>query len=355
MMLMSGKRAAKLAAIALAAVCLCQCQAGTTAGTIGSRQTPSESCSSACKPGEILLTRGTDETINSAIASLPASGGRIVLGKSTFIIAKPIIIDRDGIRLAGQGRGTLLRLQNRADCPVIIIGSTATPPARKVRNVRVEHLVIDGNREAQTTECYGGICDTGGRAYIRNNAITVRAAEDIMLRDLVTRRARSGGVVLEKNCRRVTIDGLESHDHHFDGLGAYETEDSAFSKLNLHHNQSAGLSLDIRFNRNAIEDSIFADNGSQGIFMRDSNGNQFRRLQIRGNGAQGIFIAQVDDKESTASRDNRFAQLEIIRNRDAGIRINDPSCTGNALEASQVEGNLRGEISLAPGAGMMLR
>ena len=151
--------------------------------------------------------------------------------------------------------------------------------------------------------------------------------------------------MLEKFCRRVFINDLESHDNHFDGLAAYETENCTFSQMHLHHNQSAALSFDWKFNRNLITDSRLENNGSQGVFMRDAVENQFRNLTIQNNGQQGIFIADSDALPGTACVKNSFTKLTVVENKGHGLRINDASCTGNIVSGSRFANNSQGDIS----------
>lgn len=289
---------------------------------------------------------GGEQAIRAALAALP-EGGVIELGAGTFTITKPIVLDRDGIELRGQGPATKLVLAARANCPVIVIGREGTRPDRLVHRVAVTRLFIDGNRTEQQFECWGGECDEVGRRAIRNNGITIRGAEDIRVEDVVTCRARSGGIVLEKHCRRVRINRVEAYENEFDGVAAYETEDSEFTALNLHHNRSAGFSFDWRFNRNRVADCDASNNGSQGIFMRDSLWNVFERVTLRDNAAQGIFMAETRELPGTACRYNRFKQAVITGNGTQGIRINDASCNPNTLEDSLVKGNKLEDVSLA--------
>jgi len=288
-----------------------------------------------------------EQAIQAALAALPPEGGVVELGPGTFTITRPIILDRDGVELRGQGRATLLQLVARANCPVVLIGSIQTPVERVVRRITVRQLAIDGNRAEQDFECYGGPCDERNLTALRNNGITIRGAEDILVEDVITRRARSGGIVLEKECSRVRLNRLESHDNEFDGVAAYESEDCEFTHLNLHHNRSAGFSFDWRFVRNRIADCNSSDNGSQGIFMRDSRWNTFERVTLQRNGEQGIFIAETTEIPGTACRRNRFVQAVITDNRAQGLRINDASCESNQLEDSLVKDNRLENISLA--------
>lgn len=301
----------------------------------------------------VYLESGDDTTITTAIQGLPPEGGIIVLGPTLFPVSKSIIIDRDGVEIRGAGTDSILRLTDGANCSVIVIGSTTTPIPRITRDVAVRHLAVDGNRGAQEYECCGGHCDGGGLTLIRNNGITIRGAEDIRIENVATHNSRSGGIVLEKNCRRVHIKQLDSYNNEFDGFAAYETEDSVFTQMKLHHNRSAAISLDWKFNRNIVSDSVLSDNGSQGIFMRDASENEFKSLMIRDNGEQGIFMAETREISNTPCLRNRFDQLTVTGNKTQGIRVNDASCVGNIITQSNFSGNKLENISLAD-AGQLI-
>jgi Right handed beta helix region len=96
--------------------------------------------------------------------------------------------------------------------------------------------------------------------------------------------ARSGGLVVDKGSRRVAVRDFASSDNEFDGLGGYETEDSLFTGLFLHDNNSAGLTFDDNFNHNTISEALIDDNDHQGLFMRYSRDNLFSDIQIRNSG-----------------------------------------------------------------------
>lgn len=292
---------------------------------------------------EIHLPEGTDaNVIQTAIRRLPLTGGKIVLAAGTYPISRPLVIDRDDVELTGDNGKTILRLEDRANCPLLVIGSLETPVHRRVSNVIVRNLVLDGNRTAQQHECIGGACDAGGLSFIRNNAITIRGAEDVRVEHVKAMRARSGGMVLEKECREIRVRDFEASDNHFDGFAAYETEHSTFTQLYLHSNAAAGISADIRFNRNRISYCRLENNGSQGIFMRDSSWNQMDYLTISGNGAQGIFIAQADTATETRCTGNVFSNLDVTNSKGPGFRVNDASCVNNMLADSTFTSNAEG-------------
>jgi hypothetical protein len=296
---------------------------------------------------EVRVRSGTGLDIQQAIAALPEQGGRVVLGAGTFTVFEPLVIDRNDVELCGDQELTVLKLADKVNCPLLVVGQLVTPVARKVSGVTVRKLILDGNRLAQDEECNGGPCDNGGLSHIRNNALTIRGAEDVYIAHVTTRGARSGGVVLEKGCRRIHISDFTSHGNHFDGFAAYETEDSVFARLYLHSNAAAGISADIRFNHNIVSHARLENNGSQGIFMRDSNFNTFTHLTITGSGAQGIFVAQADDSKNTPCTGNVFSDMKVSNSKGAGMRVNDVSCIANSVTNSRFEKNGEGGVSEA--------
>ena len=313
------------------------------------------------------------EPIREAIRDLPSSGGVVDVEPAPtgyYECTAPIAIDRSHVTLAGVGR-VKVRLAKRARAPVIVIGSLETPPTeiplKRVTDVRLANLDIDGNRRGQDEpgaiplanreaeirrvadyECWGGPCND---RRIRLNSLTIRGASDVRVENVHVHGAVSGGLVTEKDCRRLDVRDLESSDNFFDGIAAYETRSSTFERLNVHNNLSAGFSFDIDFDDNIISDSKLRANGDVGIFMRDSRRNRFQQLRISDSGNHGIFLAEADGPWNPAS-DNRFVEVTVVDSFGAGVRVNNASCTGNSISASGFGRNRGGAVSLAPGAGL---
>jgi hypothetical protein len=292
------------------------------------------------------LYGGSCLDIQHAIDSLPATGFSEVVIEGRYDCSAPIVINRDNVSLSGRP-GTVIRLRDDANSPVLVIGDLSTPPARMRRHIRISDLVIDGNRTAQRMECWSGPCGSGGVANIRNNGISVRGAEDVQIDNVTIHSAASGGLVIEQGCRLITVRDLTSFDNQFDGLAAYEVEDSVFSNLNLYRNLAAGLSFDLNFNNNTIRDSTITDSGSVGIFMRYSNGNLFEGIKIRNSGQYGVFLAQVDGDETKPASGNTFLGLRISESMLAAFRVNDESCVDNLVCSCQFVNNKGGTISEA--------
>jgi len=338
-----------LGAIACAAILAASILADAGRRTVASNDTPhtTQALPTGTQTYLPVVIGGSSDcaAIQAAIDSLPAAGGQIIVASGTYTCTTAIVVDRDNVDLRGQGPATVLRLADNTNSPVLVLGQTTTPPGVTRSHIRVSNLSIDGNRANQTMECWGGPCDAGGLTFIRNSGVTLRRVGDVQIESVIAHHARSGGLVVEKGSQRVTVRDFTSFDNFFDGLAAYETEDSLFTGLHLYDNPFAGLSLDIRFNNNIVSDAVLAGNGKQGIFMRDSRDNLFHGIQIRNSGEQGVFLAQVDADATTPAVGNTFIGLTVSGSASAGFRVNNPSCVDNSLSNSQFVGNAGGCIS----------
>lgn len=289
---------------------------------------------------------GGSKAINQAIVQCAEQGGEVRLGVGVYLCTEPIIIRSSRITLRGVGPATELKLADNANCPVLVIGDEANTPRHEVAGVRVADLAIDGNRSRQSGECWNGVCDTGEMTALRNSGIAVRRASDVIVERITVVRSRSAGLVTEKGCRRITVRSLTCSDNEFDGLACYETEDSIFTDLLLHHNPAAGISTDTRFNGNIIANAMLVNNASHGIFMRDSHRNLFQAIVVRNSGRPGVFIDQVDDRADTGASGNSFVGLTVEKTKGAAVRINSANCKGNVFTGTQFLDN-EGEISEA--------
>jgi hypothetical protein len=301
-----------------------------------------------------VIAPGPCSLIQSAINSLPATGGAIKLSAGTYTCMEPIVINRNNVWLSGEGPATIIRLAPHRNAPLLIIGQAVDEPLVTHNNIHVSDLALDGNRANQDFECWENNC-----AKVRNNAISIRRAFNVVIERVTTRRARSGGVVVEKGSRRVMIRDLIAFENEFDGLAAYKTEDSIFSGLLLYNNCFAGLSFDLDFNNNTVSDANIYRTpgislncpeligpprnlppgtvGTVGIFLLDSRANIFSAIRIRNTREHGVFIADHPTGGGCAL-ENVFVGLvvrDITNPTMNGFRVNDPPCVKTILDAAQ--------------------
>jgi hypothetical protein len=293
-----------------------------------------------------VTVRGDDcSDIQKAINKLPASGGEVLIPSGVYTCEAPIVMDKNNVILRGEGSSTVLRLGDKINAPVLVMGRTENVPQAATKHVKVSHLMIDGNRENQSRECMGGECSD--QFPLRNNGISIRRCVDCTVESVTVHSAISGGLVTELGCRRLTIRDYTSYNNEFDGLAGYETEDSTFSGINLFDNKAAGISTDIKFNNNKFYDITISGNKSVGIFMRDSLDNSFTNLHIRDNHQHGIFLAQVNADPETAATGNTFTSVVISNSGGAGIQANDKSCVNNMIVGAQYINNKSGCVGEA--------
>ncbi len=315
---------------------------------------------SATKPAVITLLPGaTSVEIQQALDRLPASGGEVVLPPGTFEVGQPIVLRRDHESLRGSGDATVLRLADGANCPVIILGEPINHPRRLVKDLRVSGLFIDGNRYCQQRELWRL---SGEGSEIRNNGITVLNVSDSVVEHVICSRCRSGGLVTTRGVRRVTVWDLTAFDNEFDGLACYRTTDCLFTRLYLHDNPGAGISLDLAFNYNVISNAVLNANG-MGIFMRASRNNHFQDISISNSRYYGVFMADAGIQTArgwqpaprTECADNFFTNLTANNCGGAAFWVNNPTCTNNIIVGARFDGHVRGGLSLAQPDSVALR
>jgi len=293
----------------------------------------------------------TSAEIQHTLDRLPGSGGEVVLPAGTFEVGQPIVLRRDNQSLRGSGDATVLRLADGANCPVIILGEPINNPQRTVKHLRVSGLFIDGNRHRQQRELWRL---EGEGSEVRNNGITAQNVSDSAVEHVTCARCRSGGLVTTLGVKRLTVRNLTAFDNEFDGLACYQTTDSMFTKLYLHDNPGAGISLDLAFNHNVISNAVLTAN-DLGIFMRASRDNQFHDISIFSSHRYGVFMAQAEKKTArgwqpaprTECADNSFTNLIASNCGSAAIRVNNTTCTNNVIVRARFDGDTRGELSLA--------
>jgi len=299
-------------------------------------------------PSITLPANATGEQIQEALNSFGRTGGEVVLSKGTYVVDQPILLQRDNLTLRGAGLDTVLFLADKANCPVVVLGTPQSPAPGPVRNLRLANLFIDGNRKHQQVERWRILKDG---SVINNNGVEVRNVVDTTVEGVVCARCRSGGLVTSAINRRLTVRNLTSFDNQFDGLACYLTEDSHFSGLNLHDNLCAGISLDLDFNRNTIQDAVLTNN-DLGIFMRQSCSNSFDGVTIRHSRNHGVFMAQTavcgpkgwSLAPGTECIGNKFNNLTISNSGDMAFVVNDVTCTNNSLHECRFEANPKGGL-----------
>jgi hypothetical protein len=161
-------------------------------------------------------------------------------------------------------------------------------------------------------------------------------------------------LVTTRGVQRLVVKNLNAFDNEFDGLACYQTMDSVFTKLYLHNNPGAGISLDLAFDHNTISNAVLTGN-DLGIFMRASRDNQFHNISIRDSRHFGVFMAHTERQTErgwqpapqTECTDNAFTNLIAVRCGGPAFCVNNSTCTNNIIVGAQFENGVQNEHSLA--------
>jgi hypothetical protein len=290
------------------------------------------------------------EGIQSALDSLPA-GGEVVLSAGTYVIHEPIRLRLDGQTLRGCGDSTVLYLADGANCPVVVMGSFSATAKNPTRGLRLADLLIDGNRKNQQKEIWRFL-PAGAGVY--NNGVDVWGTVDAVVEGVVSCHCRSAGMTAAAGVRRLTVRDYTAFDNQFDGLACYQTEDSHFSHLNLHDNPAAGISLDLNFDHNVIQDAVLADN-DLGIFMRQSRSNVFGGVTIQQSRHHGVFMAETAVHTAkgwllspgSQCTGNTFSNLLVAHCGGKAFLVNDIGCNHNTIYDGHFLDNAQGGLSQA--------
>ena len=294
-----------------------------------------------------LIPEGASgKEIQEALDGL-SGGGEVVLAEGIYEIRQPIVLQHDDQTLRGSGTNTILRLADKANCPVVILGAPMKAVKRVTTHLRLADLVIDGNRTNQQVELWHAATDG---SLINNNGVDIWDVSDAAVEGVVCCRCRSGGLVTTE-VRRLNVTNYEAFDNQFDGLACYFTEQSRFVNLNLHDNPGAGISIDLAFNWNVITNAQLTGN-DLGIFMRYSKNNTFQAVTIRGSKHHGVFMAQTavpTDQgwklwPGTECTGNEFQDLAVRDCRGSAFLVNDSSCTNNFIRGGRFINNSGGGL-----------
>jgi hypothetical protein len=287
------------------------------------------------------------EGIQTALDSLSA-GGEVVLCSGQYLIREPIQLRQDSQTLRGCGALTVLSLADGANCPVVVLGSLSANAKNPTKGLRLADLCIDGNRKNQPKEIWRFLPEGAG---VYNNGVDVWGAADAMVAGVVCSHCRSGGMVVSARTRRLTVQDYTAFDNQFDGLACYQTEDSHFSHLNLHDNLAAGISLDLNFNNNVIQDAVLSGD-DLGIFMRQSCNNVFDRVTIKQSCHHGVFMAETAVQTAagwqlspgTQCTGNTFSNLLVTHCAGKAFLVNDAGCSHNTIYDGQFLDNAQGGL-----------
>lgn len=318
--------------------------------------------------------------INSAIASLPARGGRVLLLEGTFTVSDSVVVGQDFVTLQGQASGydgpttsavlgAVTRIKvaagTNATFPIIWDGhlSSAPPHADNtntyttfgpaVLGVTIRDLCVFGDflNQTESTSAYNhGLQFIGGECVIDNVAVE---------------HCTGAGIVLMPNSEFSGIRNCYVFENLVDGIVFKHSDVGGFITNNFvifnGYDQGAaygdpigsGVIVSNADSDCIIADNYITDNGGNGLLCLNSNQGLIVGNVLEGNG-YGINADEADFLEFANLKLSRCARMSvlgnIIYNGGGGLIIEAGGYTGE-VNYFTVVGN---EIADNFGHGILL-
>jgi hypothetical protein len=239
----------------------------------------------------------TDDTTSfqSALSSVPASGGVVFVSPGTYIVTTLSLSSRTKLECSP---GAVIKLKSSAPNSVSlinIVGSTTTP----LTDVWIDGCEIDGNM--------AGTFPSGQSTYEQVHAILVQDA------------------------RRVSLTHLNIHNVISDGIAAL------YNSSSLSYNYNSDLS---------ISDVLISSPARNGISLTNVDRAQVSRVTVLNYGDMGI---DIEDEAPQPDRDIVIENFYVVSastatgnwNREAGVQA--------TIGGAQSAGETSGHVSIGPG------
>lgn len=264
--------------------------------------------------------KNSTTAFQQAIDSTGSSGGIVFIPKGTYVIEQ--IQLPSYIKLVGSGKGTVLRMVNNNDKPLIVLKSSVS------QMVQLKDFVIDGNRENQTSPHTKGIelINTFDPSKMKEASLYDEHDARHYIENIYIKETKGDGIYLEgrgesqiKGVQTLKADGIgifsNAQDNWFtdcsagdSGLeGIYIGEKASNSRyVNCKAWFSGRINLDrgdgfmIKSNRVSLTGSEAQDNSKHGFvfaaddivgsgLLAEANGWQFETDKQRSDGTGFVF------------------------------------------------------------------
>jgi parallel beta-helix repeat protein len=288
------------------------------------------------------LSPGAD--VQRALNALPAEHRAVLcLRAGEFRLPTYVSVRRDAVTIRGAGPSTVLRLDEGAETPVMVVGDDARRvPRRPVSDVTIERLRIVGGGPGGSEHCRP-------YPYITNSAVVVRAGRRIALRRLEVAGCRSACILTEHGSRDVVIEDDDVSGSVWDGISLNRTADARIVGNRIHNNIACGITTE-HLESSLIANNVVTANKTHGLYLSDSYHNVVRGNSFVDNVLSGVFVTcAVRDREpavlcwkDSMSADNRFESNVFAGNRLAFMVGADRAA--NCARPGFVPNRSRGDI-----------
>jgi parallel beta-helix repeat protein len=227
-----------------------------------------------------------------------------------------------------------------------------------VENVRIAHLVVDGNKE--TNDLLGGC--RGGAIYLQRaskcevenvkakefngDVFSWQTTKDVSVRNCEASESTGKGFHPGTGCENTLVEGCSSH-HNLDGIFlCWRVKRSTFRNNTVFSNKRDGISVNKKDTDNTFVSNHVYENGRNGVWFNDygeennSHRNRFVGNIIEGNGTRGPgygFFINTNLRDITihnntiSDNGNKTQKCGVLISKGAlNITVRDNTMTGHS-------------------------
>jgi len=254
------------------------------------------------KAGAHYVCDGTDdqEEINDAIQSLPDSGGTVLLLEGDYFISAPIVINKTGVAIVGQGWATRIAITAGADCDGIQIDSSAGD----IRLPVIAWLYLYGNKTNNTA-------GSGIHTFGANQVYDL-----LVFHVQVFNFAEHAAFFERGHAFRIIDCDFESCDQHgvyINNVTDPSLQPTSFSFFGDHMGGNAKSGVWMQGHQHEFVCCYMVNNGENGVYIDDATRyNRLVNCFIDSNGTNGVY---------TYGQGNQIIGCVISNNQARGIRV----------------------------------
>ena len=227
------------------------------------------------------LCDGTDDQveINAAIQALPSGGGEIVILDGTYNIAATIAMNKDNVKLSGNGNATVLKRMWDSSMHEGVITITATNGG-----CCVENIFVDGNKSAYRSS--------------NNCSIYLGSSSNNTITGNTCNNSGRGIYLFGSSNNTITGNTCNSNNHH--GIYLDSSSNNTITGNTCNSSNYHGIHLDSSSN-NTITGNTCNNSGNYGIFLYGSSNNTITGNTCNNNLYSGIRLFSSSNNTITGN------------------------------------------------------
>ena len=261
-----------------------------------------------------------EDTINTAINSLPSAGGKVVLLDGTYIVDGHITISKNNVTIEGQGTGTVLYIKNSTNTTVFVLYGSGK------NDISMKNLRIDGNRTNQTSGTQYGI-------YFYNS-------NNIIIDNCIINNLRLRGIYLNETNNSVISNNIIDNCYSNEGIYLNASNNNNITGNNCTSNRH-GIQIDWASYNNNINNNICTDNWDCGILS--TWGGKYNTIAsniCNNNSRQGILLGLLGKNtvSSNVCKNNGSYGIALLFATDNVVSNN--VCIDNGQNSINTDSNI---------------